>query len=127
MPAAALAPTPVSPAPPTAAQENVVLPPMRRDLLINRQMFEGRTYYIVKDPISLQYFRMSAEDYFLATLFDGKRTFGQIRKAFVGRFPHVRLDYSDVEIVQRVSQFANDLALLQFLGIQGRRLKDRYA
>src|SRR5438132_14170856 len=98
------------------------MPPLRNDLIVTRQTYESRTYYIVKDPISLQYFRMSAEDYFLATLFDGKRTFGQIKKAFVQRFPHLRLDYEDDEITQRVSQFANDLGLLQFLGVQGRRL-----
>src|SRR3954454_5088201 len=113
MSAVALAPAPEEVAAPPAApqQENVVLPPLRKDLLVNKQFYEGRSYYVVKDPISLQYFRMTAEDYSLATLFDGRRTFGQIRELYVTRFPHVRLEYSPEEINERVLRFANDLAL----------------
>jgi putative peptide zinc metalloprotease protein len=104
----------------------VVVPPLRADLVIIKQFYEGRTYYVVKDPISLQYFRLTAEDYFLATLFDGKRTIGQVRTAYVDRFPHLKLEYSTEEIVERVSRFANDLGLMQFLSVQGARLKGRY-
>ena len=115
----------VSP-PPPVQDANVVIPPLRADLVVIKQFYEGRTYYVVKDPISLQYFRLTAEDYFLATLFDGKRTMGQARHAYVERFPHLRLDYSEEEINERVSRFANDLGLLQFLSVQGARLKPRY-
>ncbi len=101
------------------------MPPMRRDLIIKQTIFEGRTYYVVKDPISLGYFRMTDEDYYLATLFDGVRTFGQIREAYAQRFPHVRLEYTPEELQERVLRFANDLALMQFLSVQGSRLKAR--
>lgn len=106
-------------------QENVVLPALRSDLLITRQTFEGRTYYVVKDPISLQYFRLTAEDYDLAVLFNGQRTFGEIRDTWVRRHPHLRLDYTTEEMNERVLKFANDLALLQFLKVQGQRMKAR--
>ena len=102
------------------------MPPLRKDLLISQTAFEGRTYYVIKDPISLQYFRMTAEDYYLATLFDGVRTFGQIRESYVQRYPHARLDYSTEELQERVLRFANDLALMQFLSVQGMRLKARF-
>lgn len=102
------------------------MPPLRKDLIITQQRYEGRTYYVVKDPISLQYFRMTDEDYFLATLFDGRRTFGQVRQDYVQRFPHARLDYTPEELNERVLRFANDLAMLQFLSVQGMRLKARY-
>ncbi len=126
MSAAAVAhPEPVE-APKPPPQENVILPALRSDLLVSQQMFEGRSYYVVKDPISLQYFRMTSEDYFLATLFDGKRTFGAIRELYVERYPHVRLDYTPEELNERVLRFANDLALLQFLSVQGQRLKARW-
>jgi len=112
--------------PPPSQAETIVVPPLRADLIIIKQFYEGRTFYVVKDPISLQYFRLTAEDYFLATLFDGRRTMAQVRAAYVERFPHLRLDYSDEEIDERVSRFANDLGLLQFLSVQGSRLKPRY-
>ena len=112
--------------PPPLQGATTVVPPLRSDLVVIKQFYEGRTYYVVKDPISLQYFRLTAEDYFLATLFDGKRTIRQVRDAYVGRFPHLRLDFSEEEINERVSRFANDLGLLQFLSVQGSRLKPRY-
>lgn len=102
------------------------MPPLRKDLLITQQQYEGRTYYVVKDPISLQYFRMTSEDYYLATLFDGARTFGQVREAYQKRFPHVPLEYTPEEVNERVLRFANDLAMLQFLSVQGMRLKARF-
>ncbi len=129
MPAVALAPPKEEvavQAPPAPQQENVVLPPLRRDLVITKQRFEERTYFVIKDPISLQYFRMSAEDYFLATLFDGVRTFGKIREIYARQYPHVRLEYTAEELNERVLRFANDLALMQFLSVQGQRLKARY-
>src|SRR5688572_6565213 len=106
-------------------QESVVLPALRGDLVINKQSFEGRTYYVVKDPVSLQYFRLTAEDYDLAILFDGKRAFGEIRDRWVKQHPHLRLDYTAEELNERVLKFANDLALLQFLKVQGQRTKAR--
>ncbi len=102
------------------------MPPLRKDLVITQQRYEGRTYYVVKDPISLQYFRMTDEDYYLAALFDGHRTFGQVRVAYLQRFPHVRLEYTPEEVNERVLRFANDLAMMQFLSVQGMRLKARY-
>lgn len=101
------------------------MPALRGDLIINKQSFEGRTYYVVKDPVSLQYFRLTAEDYDLAVLFDGQRMFGQIRDRWVAAHPHLRLDYTAEELNERVLKFANDLALLQFLNVQGQRLKAR--
>jgi hypothetical protein len=32
----------------------VVLPALHGDLLITKQKFEGQTYYVVKDPVSMQ-------------------------------------------------------------------------
>ena len=74
--------------PPHSQGASTVVPPLRSDLIVIKQFYEGRTFYVVKDPISLQYFRLTAEDYFLATLFDGKRTIRQVRDAYVERFPH---------------------------------------
>jgi putative peptide zinc metalloprotease protein len=123
--AAPVHPEPVAPAAPPQ-QENVVMPPLRKDLVITQQRFEGRTYYVVKDPISLQYFRMTGEDYYLATLFDGVRTFGKVREAYVARFPHATLENTPEELNERLLRFANDLAMLQFLSVQGMRLKAKF-
>src|SRR5438093_12090328 len=104
-------------APASSQQEKAVIPPLRPDLIVIKHKFESRTYYVIKDPISLQYFRLTSEDYFLATLFDGKRTFAQVRQVYLEQLPHLRLEYSAEEIDERILRFANDLGLLQFLSI----------
>jgi len=106
-------------------QENVVMPPLRKDLVITQQVFEERTYYVVKDPVSLQYFRLAAEDFELSTLFDGVRTFGAVRDLWLLRHPHLRLEYTADEINERIVKFANDLAMMQFLAVPGERVKAR--
>jgi putative peptide zinc metalloprotease protein len=105
--------------------QNVILPPLRQDLIVTQQKYEGRTFYVIKDPISLQYFRMTAEDFFLSSLFDGRRNFREIKEVYAGRFPHLRLEMTGEELDERILRFANDLALLQFLQVQGQRLKQR--
>lgn len=109
----------------SAAQDTVVIPPLRPDLIVTKQFFEGRTFYVVTDPVSLQCFRLTAEDYFLATLFDGKRDLRAVRELYLARFPHLRLAHSAEELKRRVVRFASDLGLLQFLRAQGSRLEAR--
>jgi putative peptide zinc metalloprotease protein len=116
-----MAEKPVQPPP-----DDVVLPPLRPDLSITKARYEGHTYYVIKDPVSLQYFRLTAEDYLLATLFDGRRTFREIRETFVEKNPHILLEASEEELNERLARFANDLALMQFLSVQGQRLKARF-
>ena len=38
---------------------------VRPDLDIQPQKYEGRTYYVVKDPVSLRYYRFKEQEYFL--------------------------------------------------------------
>lgn len=111
---------------PDALRDFTVMPPLRVDLSITEQVFEGRIYYVVKDPVSLQYFRLTSEDYSLAKLFDGKRTFAQIRASYLDAFPHIRLDLNAEEIFNRISRFANDMASAQLVAVEGRRLRKRY-
>ncbi|HRK16640.1 MAG TPA: hypothetical protein PK490_20335 [Prosthecobacter sp.] len=56
---------------PERAPDSLVPPALRRDLETSRQLFEGRAFVIIKDPLSLKYFRLTAEDHALAALFDG--------------------------------------------------------
>ena len=44
---------------------------LRRDLEITPQKYEGRTYYVVKDPVSMRYYRFKEQEHFLIGLMDG--------------------------------------------------------
>src|SRR5439155_25275480 len=70
---------------------------IRRDLNIAPQKYEGRTYYVVKDPVSLRYYRFKEQEQFLIRLMDGTHTLDDAQKAFEKRFRPDRLTLEDLE------------------------------
>jgi putative peptide zinc metalloprotease protein len=88
---------------------------LRSDLNISHQLFEGRAYAIIKDPLSLKYFRLPSEDFALASLFDGKRNVTAIRAAFLQQQPQAALKQTHDELTERITRFANELLLSGFL------------
>ncbi|MES2595475.1 MAG: efflux RND transporter periplasmic adaptor subunit [Verrucomicrobiota bacterium] len=92
---------------------------LRSDLKISHQLFEGRSYAIIKDPLSLKYFRLPAEDFALAALFDGRRDVSAIRSTFLHRQPHAALSQTPGEITERILRFAHELMLGGFLEATG--------
>lgn len=69
----------------------------RGDLGITQQKYEGKTYYVIKDPVSLRYYRFKEQENFLLTLMDGKHTLDQAQKDFEQRFRPERLTLEDLE------------------------------
>jgi putative peptide zinc metalloprotease protein len=69
----------------------------RSDLNIVPQRYEGRTYYVVKDPVSLRYYRFKEQEHFLLKLMDGTCTLDQAQKSFETRFRPERLKLEDLE------------------------------
>src|SRR6266436_3351963 len=70
---------------------------IRRDLNIAPQKYEGRTYYVVKDPVSLRYYRFKEQEHFLIKLMDGDHTLDQAQKEYEKRFRPERLTLEDLE------------------------------
>src|SRR5215469_16213484 len=70
---------------------------VRQDLAIAPQKYEGRTYYVVKDPVSLRYYRFKEQEYFLIQLMDGSHTLDDAQKEFEKRFRPDRLTLEDLE------------------------------
>src|SRR5947209_2044226 len=70
---------------------------IRRDLNIAPQKYEGRTYYVVKDPVSLRYYRFKEQEHFLIRLMDGTHTLDDAQKRFEERFRPDRLTLEDLE------------------------------
>lgn len=70
---------------------------LRGDLGITPQKYEGRTYYVVKDPVSLRYYRFKEQEHFLIRLMDGRHTLEEAQKAFEARFRPERLTLEDLE------------------------------
>src|SRR5437773_12401638 len=70
---------------------------LRPDLGINAQKYEGRTYWVVKDPVSLRYYRFKEQEHFLLRMMDGEHTLDDAQKSFEKRFRPDRLTLEDLE------------------------------
>ncbi len=58
----------------------------RADLEVRHHRFEGRGYWVVKDPVGLNYFRFHEEEYAILEMLDGRASLEGIRRRFESRF-----------------------------------------
>ncbi len=70
---------------------------LRRDLSIEPHKYEGRTYFVIKDPISLRYYRLKENEHFLLQFMDGGHTLEDAQKAYEAQYRPDRLKLEDVE------------------------------
>jgi putative peptide zinc metalloprotease protein len=70
---------------------------LRADLNIEAHKYEGRTFYVVKDPVSLRYYRLKDNEHFLLQFLDGKHTLEEAQKAYEKEYRPERLRLEDLE------------------------------
>jgi putative peptide zinc metalloprotease protein len=87
-----------------------LLPPLRKDLKVTPISIRGRQAYVVKDPLSLQYFRWGEKELHLSTLLDGTKTGEQILSLMQQAFPE--FDYDSDDLRTAIHQFMNAGLLL---------------
>ena len=82
---------------PTAERRKQVKLRIRGDLSITEQRYEGRLCHVVKDPVSLKYYRFNQQEYYVFQRLTGGSTLEEIRKQFEQRFAPDRLTLEDLE------------------------------
>jgi putative peptide zinc metalloprotease protein len=70
---------------------------LRRDLIVEEQRYEGKLFYVVKDPVSLRYYRLKDNEYYLLQFFDGTHTLEDAQKAYEKEYRPDRLKLEDLE------------------------------
>ena len=70
---------------------------VRGDISIAPHKYEGKTFYVVKDPVSLRYYRFKEQEHFLIRLMDGTHTLDDAQKQFEKQFRPDRLTLEDLE------------------------------
>ena len=53
---------------------------VRTDLIVSTQIQQGQTVHIVKDPITLRYFRLRPAEYAIMKMLDGKTSIDELKK-----------------------------------------------
>ncbi|HVX86644.1 MAG TPA: efflux RND transporter periplasmic adaptor subunit [Phycisphaerae bacterium] len=70
--------------------------PLRADMVISPQLFYGQLCFVMKDPVTLRYFRLQPVEHFLLTQFNGERTARDLLGLIQQQFPESSLTVQDV-------------------------------
>lgn len=68
----------------------------RPDVRLRRQKYNGQTYWVAKDPLSLKYFRFSQLECFIVRQLDGKTSLGEMQRRFQDEFAPQVLSLHDL-------------------------------
>jgi putative peptide zinc metalloprotease protein len=69
----------------------------RPDLAVTAERYDGQTFYMIKDPVGLRYYRFKEEEYYILDLLNGQRSLSDIKKNFESRFKPQRLKYQELQ------------------------------
>ena len=70
---------------------------IRPDLAVEEHLYEGRRFFVVKDPVSLRYYRLKDNERFLLRFLDGKSTLEDAQKEYEREYRPERLKLEDLE------------------------------
>jgi putative peptide zinc metalloprotease protein len=73
--------------------------PIRRrlDLTAQRQHYLGRSYWVVKEPVGLNYFRFQEEEYAILQMLDGQTSLDEIKDRFEAEFPPQKITLEELQ------------------------------
>ncbi|MGE3242695.1 MAG: HlyD family efflux transporter periplasmic adaptor subunit [Pirellulales bacterium] len=96
---------------------------MRPDLRARRHRYQGRNYWVVKDPVGLQYFRFEEEEFAILQMLDGESSLDEIAEQFERDFPPqtIRIE----ELQQFIGMLHKSNLVITDASGQGAQLKKR--
>ena len=95
----------------------------RADLIASRNSYDGRTYWVVKEPVGLNYFRFHEEEYAILSMLDGKTSLQTIRESFQSQFAPQRITLQDLQ--QFIGMLHRSGLVISQAPGQGRQLRRR--
>ena len=96
---------------------------MRPDLSARRQRYHGTSYWVVKEPVGLNYFRFHEEEFAILCMLDGQSSLEDIKDRFEAEFTPQKITFQDLQ--QFIGMLhRSGLVISEAIG-QGRQLKHR--
>jgi putative peptide zinc metalloprotease protein len=96
---------------------------MRPDLSSRQQRYHGRTFWVVKEPVGLNYFRFHEEEYAILCMMDGQSSLEDIKDRFETEFTPQKITYQDLQHFIGMLH-RSGLVISEAVG-QGKQLKKR--
>ena len=69
----------------------------RPDLSARKHRYQGRTYWVVKEPVGLNYFRFQEEEYAILKMLDGYTSLDEIKEEFEAQFPPQKIGIEELQ------------------------------
>ena len=69
----------------------------RPDLSIKRHRYQGRSYWVVKEPVSLSYFRFQEEEFAILQMLDGHTSLDEVKDRFEAEFPPQKITVEELQ------------------------------
>ena len=95
----------------------------RPDLESKKHLYHGRSYWVVKEPIGLNYYRFHEEEYAILNMLDGSISLQQIKDRFQAEFAPQRITLQDLQ--QFVGMLHRSGLVVSEATGQGRQLRRR--
>ncbi|MFP6753631.1 MAG: PqqD family protein, partial [Pirellulaceae bacterium] len=96
---------------------------MRPDLSFRRHQYQGRAYWVVKEPIGLNYYRFHEEEFAILNMLDGQASMEDIKERFEREFTPQKIAFQDLH--HFVGMLHRSGLVLSNASGQGRQLKIR--
>jgi putative peptide zinc metalloprotease protein len=96
---------------------------MRPDLAARRHRYHGRTFWVVKEPVGLNYFRFHDEEYAILCMLDGRSSLEEIKDEFERQFQPQKITYHD--LLQFVGMLHRSGLVISEATGQGHQLRKR--
>ncbi len=99
--------------------------PMRKrpDLSAKQQRYQGKSYWVVKEPVGLHYFRFQEEEYAILNMLDGEASLDSIKDDFEEKFPPQKITVE--ELGQFIGMLHRSNLVIADVAGQGIQLKKR--
>ncbi len=69
----------------------------RPDLSARKQVYLGKSYWVVKEPVGLNYFRFQEEEYAILQMLDGQTSLDEIKRRFEAEFPPQKITLDELQ------------------------------
>ncbi|MCR9295623.1 MAG: hemolysin D [bacterium] len=95
----------------------------RPDLQHKRHRYHGRAYWVVKEPVGLNYYRFHEEEFAILNMLDGNTSLQQIKDRFQAEFAPQRITLQDLQ--QFIGMLHRSGLVISEATGQGRQLRRR--
>jgi len=96
---------------------------MRPDLKARQHRYHGRVFWVIKEPVGLNYFRFHEEEFAILRMLDGATSMERIKEQFEDEFTPQKITFQDLQ--QFIGMLHRSGLVISDSAGQGRQLKQR--